>query len=136
MPTYINNTTAQATLSGPRGERFIVDPGDTIAVPFYVSDANFTKTLDTPLSSAATATTSVTLAETAADHDLHADTRRFMVTQITGTITVWPQLDTAVPLLLAWSSEDPIIQFLLDDFPCEKLRVSGSGTATIMEYNY
>lgn len=136
MPTYQNTSGAQAVLTGPRNESFIVESGDSIAVPFYTTDSNFTKTSDNPIASRATATTSVSVTSSAADHDLAAGTRLFMVAQITGTVTVRPQLDTAVPILLDWTSDDPIVQFSLDDFPCEKLRVSGSGTVTIMEFGY
>lgn len=133
MPTYINNTSTKKIMAGPGGERFPVQSGESIVVPFFVSDANFTKTFDTPISSESTATTSVTLGA-AADHDLHPDTRRVAILQISDTVTVRPQLDSAVPILLSWTSSDPIIQFLINDFPCEKLRISGSGTITVMEY--
>ncbi|MFK5951776.1 MAG: hypothetical protein QM498_01885, partial [Desulfobacterium sp.] len=136
MPTYLNNTSLKADLSGPHGERFTVLPGETIEVPFFVVDANFTQIAVTPLPSVATATTPVVLTETVADHALNASTRRVKIAQITGSITVRPQLDTATPLLLDWTADDGAsAEFHLDDFPCSLLRVSGSGMITIMEYN-
>lgn len=136
MPTYENNQEIVSILLGPHGEEFAVGAGDTIEVPFFISNENFTKTLDTPISSRSTATTSVDLTSSAMDHDLNAATRRFIVIQITGSVTVRPQLDTAVPILLSWTSENPIFTFALDDYPCEKLRVSGSGACTVMEFAY
>ena len=136
MPTYQNNQNSDSILSGPHGENFTVAPGDIIEVPFFINDANFTKILDTPLSSRTTATTPVYLSGSPVDHPLNAATRKFMVLKITGSVTVRPQRDDAVAILLDWTAEDVIILFSIDDYSCEKLRISGSGSCTIMEVAY
>jgi len=136
MPTYQNNQPIPSILSGPHGEAYVVAPGDSIEVPFYIVNSNFTKTSDTPLTNRVTAITAVALASSAADHTLNANTRKFILTQITGTVTVRPQVDTALAVMLAWTSDDPVILFDLDDYPCEKLRLSGVGSCTVLEYAY
>jgi len=45
-------------------------------------------------------------------------------------------VDTALAVMLAWTSDDPVILFDLDDYPCEKLRLSGVGSCTVLEYAY
>jgi len=136
MPTYQNNQPIPSILSGPHGEAYVVAPGDSIEVPFYIVNANFTKTSDTPLTNRVTSIAAGTLASSAVDHILNANTRKFIITQITGTVTVRPQLDTALAVMLDWTSDDPVILFDLDDYPCEKLRLSGVGSCTVLEYAY
>lgn len=80
-----------------------------------------------------TAITEVSLGA-ATDHVLHADTKKILIIKVTDTITVRPQVDTAVPLLLNMTVNDPIIVIERERNWYTKLRVSGSGTCTIMEY--
>ena len=134
MPTYTYSGTTAKTFRFLSEKLVTVEPGESFETYEYQTDSDLTKTADTPLYNPIAASTLVTLSSTAADHVLNDDTTKILIVSITGTVTAKPQVDTAIAVLLDASSSDPAVLIPREKKYFDRLRLSGSGTCTVMEY--
>lgn len=139
MPTYLNESEATYIVESAgngfqKGPTISVTPGETVETDKFYNLTDFTKTLDTPLKSRIVANTLITLTVSEEDHILNEATRDWVFIDVVGELTVKPQLTSSTPILNTATDASPIIIFERENYPCEKLIVSGSGTCTIIEF--
>lgn len=112
-----------------------VKPGESFESFLFLNGSDLTLTADTPLKSRYAANAEVSLGAEAA-HILNAETKVFLVTDISGICTVKPQVTTAVPVMLNNTESSVLIPIYLDECPCNKLLISGSGSCKIIEFKW
>lgn len=134
MPTYRNDKTKVLTLRNLAWEKTAVSPGESIESYEYLYLDGLTKTAETPLFNRICANSSITLTESAVDYLLHPDTTQILVSDITGAATVTTGDD--YPGQIPIASGESTVRLMIDRPRVffEKLRLSGSGTCTVMEF--
>jgi len=137
MPTYLNETDDiiwAKNLDDSRAPQVPVNPGESLETTYFFDHVSLglTRTALTPLKNRNTAVTSITLGE-GTSHVLHKDTRVVLIINISDVCTVKPQVSTAIPIFLGNTAESLVMPIYLDDYPCDTLVLSGSGTCTVME---
>lgn len=134
MPNYTNNGAADIYIENLSGEIVPLKPGQSMDTYLFYSDANLGRNSELPLKNPVTGNTLVTLGA-AQDHVLDSETNYFMVVDITDEVTVRPQRDDATPLMLnAKHNSDVVIHNRTRNY-YDRVRVSGSGTCTIIEFS-
>ena len=135
MPTYTNNASVPYFVENYNLTGVSVAPGESITTRQFYTMTDLDKTSDLPLYNLTTAQTSITLAEAQAEHVLDTDTDFIIIKDITGTVTVRPQTETAEEMMLTATSDSIVINFdVRKKFPCASIWLSGSGTCTVWEY--
>jgi len=140
MPTYRNDASKTMTLRNTSWELTQVTSGSTIETYEFLYINGLTKTADTPLFNRVTANKAVELSSSAVDYLIHPDTTKILITDMTESVTV--KVDDAFPALTPAAFYDDTMRDLMTrefviDRPkpiFEKLRLSGSGSVTVMEF--
>jgi len=132
--TYRNDGAGAVPVTNAAGNLLMLYPGQTLETYTYSDNPALTKTSDEPYYNRVLATNSVTLSGTPQAVSVDLSTDWIIITQITGSVTVYIQAVTNTPAELTdWTDDDPII-FIPAKGKFSQLMVTGSGNCRVQQY--
>jgi len=135
LPVYKNNTSVPQRLTVKDENMGEIPPGVEYTTKYFTSNTNLSLVTETPYYNKVTAVTALTgLSGTAQTVNIVADTETIIVTQITGSVTVYRQAVANTPAqFVAYDNESPVVP-INNDGTFNKLLFTGSGDVTVYQY--
>lgn len=132
--TYTNNTSNIIYLKDSSGTMTPLQPGSSIQTIYYSDHAGLIETSELPYWNWASGTSTVTVTAAGTDVAISATTEYVIISQITGTITVFLQDDDNTPAILTnWTEDEPVLVIPVKG-RCDNLEIEGSGTCEVTQY--